>query len=261
MQAVQAVFLRPLAAAVLVLATGAAYAAPATVSTGNVDITYDQDTFIFNRDSGFGTESIDPASVPLSFSGNSVTLDFGGALSAYGTGYGFGSPSAFGDYLANFDFAAQAGYLITGYTVRYTGSYSIETPGDVSLSGTGISLSESTGAGNFDVTAAIASPYLAGNLNANGYVTTVEVIVGYEDVIVGYEDVEVCDDFGCTIEQRPIYETVPIIDYQTDLGEASLYLNTITVTANVAAVPEPEAYAMLLAGLGVMGFMALRRRG
>lgn len=29
---------------------------------------------------------------------------------------------------------------------------------------------------------------------------------------------------------------------------------------NVSAVPEPETYAMMLAGLGVMGFMAARRR-
>lgn len=261
MQAVQAVFLRPLAAAVLVLATGAAYAAPATVSTGNVDITYDQDTFIFNRDSGFGTESIDPASVPLSFTGNSVTLDFSGGLSAFGSSYGFSSPSAFGSYFANFDFAVQSGYVITGYSVRYTGGYNIETPGDVSLNGTGIGIFEAGNGGSFDILSAIPGPQLSGDLSANGYITSVEVITGYDEVIVGYEDVEICDDFGCTIEQRPIIEEVPIIEYQTDLGEASLWLNTITVTANVAAVPEPETYAMLLAGLGVMGLIARRRRG
>ena len=31
-------------------------------------------------------------------------------------------------------------------------------------------------------------------------------------------------------------------------------------TANVAAVPEPETYAMLLAGLGLLGFAARRRK-
>lgn len=260
MQAVQAVFLRPLAAAVLATVAGVAQAALTTVSTGNVDIQYDPDAFVFNRDSGFGSESIDPASVPLSFSGNSVTLDFGGALSVFGSGYGSSAPSAFGNYFANFDFAAQAGYVITGYTVRYTGSYSIETPGDVSLSGTGVGLFESTGGGTFDIVSGIAGPQLSGDLSANGYITSVEVITGYQDVIVGYEDVEICDDFGCTIEQRPIFETVPIIEYQTDLGDATLNLQTITVTANVAAVPEPQTYALLLAGLGVMGLIARRQR-
>ncbi|MGA7749025.1 MAG: PEP-CTERM sorting domain-containing protein [Gallionella sp.] len=32
------------------------------------------------------------------------------------------------------------------------------------------------------------------------------------------------------------------------------------VTGNVSAVPEPETYAMLLAGLGLIGFMAYRRK-
>lgn len=261
MQAVQAVFLRPLAAAVLATVAGVAQAALTTVSTGNVDIQYDPDTFIFNRDSGFGTESIDPGSVALSFAGNSVTLDFGGALSVYGSSYGFSSPSAFGDYFANFDFAAQAGYVITGYTVRYTGSYSIETPGDVSLGGTGVFLSESTGAGNFDLTSAIAAPYLAGTLNANGYISTVEVLDHYEQVLDHYEQVlDYCDDSGCYYRDEPVYIDVPVYRYETDLGDATLNLQTITVTANVAAVPEPETYAMLLAGLGVMGLIARRQR-
>lgn len=250
---------RPLAAA-LVLLSCAVHAAPTTVTTGNVDISYDRDTFVFNRDGGFGQEPIDPASVGLSFAGNSVKLEFAGALSVYGSGYGSSAPSAFGDYLANFNFAAHADYLITGYTVRYTGSYTIETPGDVNVGGTGIFLSESTGAASFDLSSAVAWPYLAGVLAANGYVNTIEVITGFDDVVVGHEDVEICNDLGCTIEQRPIIERVPIIEYQTDLGEATLSIDTITVTANVAAVPEPEAGALLLAGLGVVGYGARRLR-
>lgn len=36
--------------------------------------------------------------------------------------------------------------------------------------------------------------------------------------------------------------------------------NSGTVTLSVTAVPEPEAYAMLLAGLGLMGLVARRRK-
>lgn len=35
---------------------------------------------------------------------------------------------------------------------------------------------------------------------------------------------------------------------------------TLTVIATVSAVPEPETYAMLLAGLGLVGFAARRKR-
>ena len=36
--------------------------------------------------------------------------------------------------------------------------------------------------------------------------------------------------------------------------------NTGSILVNVTAVPEPETYAMLLAGLGLIGFMSRRRR-
>jgi len=36
--------------------------------------------------------------------------------------------------------------------------------------------------------------------------------------------------------------------------------NTGSILVNVNAVPEPETYAMLLAGLGLIGFMSRRRR-
>jgi choice-of-anchor A domain-containing protein len=51
--------------------------------------------------------------------------------------------------------------------------------------------------------------------------------------------------------------------------EGGVFVNSLTqkgeihldpFTGNLAAVPEPEAYAMLLAGLGLVGFMARRRR-
>jgi hypothetical protein len=38
------------------------------------------------------------------------------------------------------------------------------------------------------------------------------------------------------------------------------YFDNIRVSAPVAAVPEPETYAMLLAGLGLMGAIARRRK-
>jgi len=44
-----------------------------------------------------------------------------------------------------------------------------------------------------------------------------------------------------------------------DPGVGNTYTFTITQTPTVSPIPEPETYAMLLAGLGLMGFMARRR--
>ncbi|MEG1118645.1 MAG: FxDxF family PEP-CTERM protein, partial [Janthinobacterium sp.] len=41
---------------------------------------------------------------------------------------------------------------------------------------------------------------------------------------------------------------------------ANHYFNATNVSGYVSAVPEPETYAMLLAGLGLVGFMARRRK-
>jgi hypothetical protein len=45
-----------------------------------------------------------------------------------------------------------------------------------------------------------------------------------------------------------------------DPGAGNSYTFTLTQTPAVAVVPEPETYAMFLAGLGLMGFMAKRRK-
>ena len=39
-----------------------------------------------------------------------------------------------------------------------------------------------------------------------------------------------------------------------------VFYDNVTVTPTIAAIPEPETYAMLLAGLGVMAWLARRRR-
>ncbi|WP_040852112.1 PEP-CTERM sorting domain-containing protein [Nitrosospira lacus] len=46
-----------------------------------------------------------------------------------------------------------------------------------------------------------------------------------------------------------------------DPGAGNTYTFTLTQTPTVSVVPEPETYAMLLAGLGLIGFIATHRRG
>lgn len=51
------------------------------------------------------------------------------------------------------------------------------------------------------------------------------------------------------------------VHYVAQIGATAPYPNYgLKATLNVAAVPEPEMYAMFLAGLGLMGFVARRRK-
>ena len=51
-----------------------------------------------------------------------------------------------------------------------------------------------------------------------------------------------------------------ISSYQGHYGQGHEWLAWAVRPGDVAAIPEPETYAMLLAGLGLLGFMARRRK-
>lgn len=252
-------------------ACATAQAAPTQIATGQVTIDYDPDGFTFTRDViSFGSpyaEDILPSTVSITGQGNGFVLDFNGQMSVYASSYyDFTSQTLGGFYNANFNFTAAPGYVITGYTVTLAGSYSVETPGSISVSGPGVSASEYTGGSGFSYTGILSGPTfpsLTGGISAVGDITTIQVLDHYDTYLDHYEEVldycEVDDPSICYYKQEPIYITQPVYRDETDLGEASLNLQTITVQANVAAVPEPTAYALLAAGVPLAAW-ALRRR-
>lgn len=57
-----------------------------------------------------------------------------------------------------------------------------------------------------------------------------------------------------------LYVLDPATGVATLIGVTNPAIATVTGLAGVAAIPEPESYAMLMAGLGLLGFTAHRRK-
>lgn len=255
---------RKLIAVALFLGAGtAAHALPVQILSGDVTIDYDLDNFTLNID-GSSVDSSVFSVIPVA---NGVRLEFGGYLNLYATSYFNYSPETkVADYSALFSFLPKAGKNIASYNITYEGGYSIETPGSVGIGGIGIAINESQGGSPFLVTTLFggpSAPTLTGQLSATGEITYVQVLDGYQDVFVGYQDVldycEVEDPTICYYRQEPVYEQVPIYRDEMDLGEASIYLNSITISANAVPIP---ASAMLLGSalLGLGSMRNLKRR-
>ena len=67
---------------------------------------------------------------------------------------------------------------------------------------------------------------------------------------------EAFEFWGASMKDKPLY--LMLEDFSGSGGVAGdVYFDNITITA---AVPEPETYAMMIAGLGLIGMMARRRR-
>jgi hypothetical protein len=253
-------------------ACATAHAVPTSLSTGQVGIDFDPDGFTFTRDlTAFGSptaEDILPSSVSITAQGNGFVLDFNSQMSVYASSYFNFAPETLSGYFnAQFNFTPTAGHVITGYTVTYAGTYSIETPGSISLGGPGVAVSEYTGAGGFSYSGVLSGPTLpslTGGISATGDLTTVQVYDHSEEVFDHYESVldycEVDDPGICHYHDEAVNISVPYYRDETDLGDATLNLQSISVQAHVAAVPEPQAYGLLMAGVPLAVWASRRRR-
>jgi len=250
----------------------AAHAAPTQWSTALVVIDFDPDTFSFTSDSIYsGPVEISPDSVSYTQVDQGVVINFQGQLAAFASSYTqFTEDSRTAFFNAFFDFTPQPGYVITGYKVTYSGGYFVEWPGSVGLNGQSgtIVLSSGSGGDNFSIDsdqAGALAPQIAGELTAWAGVDYIEIFEGFEKVYSHDEQVldycEQDDPSICYYRTDPVYIDVPIYRYESDLGEAQISLNTITVQAQVAVVPEPATVGMALGGLAlVCGWTARRRR-
>ncbi|WP_158622772.1 PEP-CTERM sorting domain-containing protein [Aquabacterium soli] len=236
-------------------------------STGQVTIDFDPSTFSFTSDSTYtGPQGVSPA---YSQVGQGVKLDFGGTLAAFASSYVFfGSDARTGSFNALFNFTPEAGYAITGYTVTYTGGYSVESPASVSLNAQSgpLIFNGNGGSDSFSIDnyqSGSVAPLLAGELSASANVEYIQIFDGYELVYSHDEQVldhcETEDPFTCYYNTVPVYIQQSIYHTESDLGEGQIYLSTISVQAHVVAVPEPGSLALGLAGLVSVAWWARRR--
>lgn len=246
-----------IAAFCLLGASAIAQAVPIQINSNDVIIDYDDvDSFSLSLDGLVVDQSVLTV-VPVT---NGIRLQFGGHLNLYASSYfTYSSETKTADYSALFSFLPAAGKSITGYNITYTGGYSVETPGSVGISGYGMGFGDYQGGSSFSIATTSAgsiAPMLAGQLSATGEIGYIEVFDGYVEQLVGYQQVlDYCESENpdiCYYRDEPIYEQVAIYRYEMDLGEASIYLDSITLTANVVPIPSS---ALLLAS-GLLGLAA-----
>ena len=68
---------------------------------------------------------------------------------------------------------------------------------------------------------------------------------------------------SCACCRRPDARSVSLMHsagFKCESGASAASAGIANGVAAVAAVPEPETYAMMLAGLGLLGYMARRRK-
>ena len=255
----------------LLLSSSLVMAAPSTFNSTNVDVTFDIDNFVFEVEAPYLT-TLPSTIATVNSINNGLELDFGYNFQVSASGGNFYTETHNGYFSVPFSFTAQAGYKIESYTITYSGTYSLSNAGSVQAgdSGNSFYMSEYLGPGAYNQTFSVPGnvdgeflPGVFGNIAATGDYTYIQVQVGTELQFSHYEDILIgCDSEGnnCEYYQEPVYIEVPIYMDQGVIGEASLTLSSIKVVANVTAVPEADTYALLLAGLGVIGVMARRRR-
>ncbi|MDI1259539.1 PEP-CTERM sorting domain-containing protein [Aquabacterium sp.] len=216
-------------------ASAAAQAAPTHLTAGQVDIDFDTDSFTWERSvqasGGVVYEALPLSSFTLTPVANGFEVNFNDLMAVQASSHVNASPVTLtGAFSSVFNFTPAAGHVITGYTVTYSGMYSIDDPGFVSLRGPGYGFNGYALSGPIDY---------VGSEAASGAFRLDLSISAFADVVT-----------------RPVFD-----GHETDLGEASINVRTVMVQANVAVVPEPSGQRLWLAGLSLVGWRMWRRRG
>ena len=232
----------------LTLALAIAAAATVGTSASAAVQTVDAVGYTFSYDDSFWGTSV---GTTFSNSGNVFTFSgLGYVTSATGTRRGYISSNYGDDFTAAVSITAKSGYQISGIVTGATGNLSAIS-GSAAASEASASVyagsSWLTNAGYLNATSAGEASAFAngGTSDVHAYSTTDRGMLSFAA--------------GTTYAESYYYLSGGT--KASLLGSsASASQDTASFAVSVTAVPEPETYAMLLAGLGLVGAVSRRRR-
>ena len=142
----------------------------------------------------------------------------------------------------NVTVTAKTNYQLTAFSLVESGGYTRSSGTNVGVTGTFTALDDFEGMGNSLTKNFVTTPLSAASGTWN---TAANLAVP----VAGWGDNGAVSTIKLTLSNQ-LFVTG---------GAGEIWKNTVTVNTSVSAVPEAETYAMMLAGLGLVGFMARRR--
>lgn len=210
----------------LSLAINQVHATPINIASGHVEIAFDDQASYHAEAATYygGIFYQSYTAPPWSVLGNALTLSPGLSNPVGGSGYADGGYINFS--LFDFVFVAQSGHEITGYQISFSGT------------------AEQVGAGSYDISGSNGSVSFSGNQYTYSSMITADLLGSpfYGSILLDAPYVEGPDG------------TAEVF------GTAYASIDSIRIEAFTRPVPEPESYALLVAGLGALGLKWRRRR-
>lgn len=222
--------LKPLAAllATAFLSTGA-LAATQTLDAGNFSITYDDVAL-----GKFGVLTATASGVSFAPSGDGFSVEsFGGIKTS--------------SSVVALTITADAGYSLTGFNLTEYGSYLKFGAGSKVSAGGNLTVQDLVNTGNNVSKQIVVSAPLTNSTS-------------FENLVSSPWSAGASAQVGTTKATVSIYNILGAWAVASNDGYASIGKTNVVLDVNVAAVPEPQSFAMLLAGLGIVGAVARRRR-
>lgn len=222
--------IKPLAALIATaLISTSALAATQTLDAGNYTITYDDAAL-----GSFGILMPTASGVSFAPSGDGFSVESFSGIKTTSS-------------IVALTITADAGYTLTGFNLSEQGSYLKFGDGSKVSAGGNLTVQDLVNTG------ASVTKQLAVSAPLTNSTT-------FENLVSSSWTASAGAQLGTTKATVSIYNILGAWAVSANEGYATIGKSNVILDVGVAAVPEPQSFAMLLAGLGVVGAMVRRRR-